>query len=116
MSQDNTLLIAAGIVAFYIWRKNQGVGYVSPFHGSTTVPASMPGSVGAGVAQVAVGALTGFLQGIVKGANNSGTGYVQPTTPLYTSGAVQDSADNLGAGSNAWPNLPDYMPGEFGIA
>ncbi|RFP36159.1 hypothetical protein [Duganella sp. BJB476] len=108
MSQDNhnTLLLVGIAVGAYMLMKRPAYG--TPGYASTA-PRSVPGNVGTGVAQIASGALVGFLQGISKNPNNSGTGYVQPRLPLPDNGAIQDSADSWGTdmGSNDWPNLPD---------
>ncbi|WP_373987004.1 hypothetical protein [Duganella sp. BuS-21] len=111
MSGNNDILIIGGALLAYMYLKNTQQRVV---YGSTGVPGkgavpSMPGNVGSGAQQIAVGAVAGFLQSIVGGVrNNTQTTYFpSQVDPLddYRGDILQEGVNtgyNVGDGEIDW--------------
>lgn len=100
---NNTLLIGGAVLAFlYMQRQAQTRALVA----RPGAVASMPGSVGTGLAQIATGAVSGFFRQIAASPKNntSTTGFPSQ----YPSGVTMYDDPYMQRGGNVNEAVPDY--------
>jgi hypothetical protein len=98
MSDNNTGIMAAGLIVAYLYMKRtQAAAYM--VNTKAPLPASMPSSVGSGTKQIAVGALAGLLQSLANGpANNTSQSYFPSYYTPDTSSIAQESLNYTAPG------------------
>jgi hypothetical protein len=69
MSDNNNVLIIGAAVLGYLYLKRKGL--IAPAGARPGAVASMPGSAGTGLQQIATGAVSGFLKQIMSGSANN---------------------------------------------
>lgn len=111
MSDNNNVLIIGAAVLGYLYLKGQQqrvvVAQQQQQAGGAGVK-SLPASVGSGWQQVGVGAVAGFLQGVIGGVRNntSQTVFPSPYDPMdqVRGGQVQEAVPDL----SEWGLGDDY--------
>jgi hypothetical protein len=114
MSNDNTLIIGAAVLGYLYLRRQQAAnaaaGIVTLKNGAV---ASMPGSVGGGLPQIATGAVAGFFQQLAKSPANNSAGTVarMPAAwdPIDRSGIVQEAVPWDGGNYGLSSDYGDYL-------
>lgn len=79
MSNNNGVLIAAAVIGYMYLKRQQQLRAAQYQAATTGTVASMPGSVGTGLQQAAAGAVSGFLQSLIKGPSNNTSQVYMPS-------------------------------------
>lgn len=105
MSDNNNVLIIGAAVLGYLYLKRKGL--IAPAGARPGAVASMPGSAGTGLQQIATGAVSGFIKQIMSGTGNNTSQTTFPSsgnaTPYNNPGSYGDIINETPA-PNWWDN------------